>query len=1295
MLRRALKTFRQRVSKAPPPPEDFDPIFYRANNPDLAAISDPRQLFSHYETHGRAEGRPKSMHEALEKLQSEHGHLPEDFDISIYRILNKDVNASVSSDLAAAEHYLRYGKGEGRLYSRFESDIYNARYFPDRPLPDSEARAHYQRIGRAEGRLASSFDYLAQKGATPSDWPRFLDTKAFVLLNHRWAGDVSNKLQAIDAMLESGFERMAPIALDLEFDAAYYREIHPEIANLDDVALYRDWVERGLVLGEAGAPQQHLQNLGLNLTGFPAAFDFRSYAQRHGLKREGRWAALEHLVTRPLARHEPNPATGEGSADFLAALETVFSRRNDAAEVEVGRWAQQAGVRGLKLQAVADAHYRQSRWAEALDIYKSLMADTEFDIWTCVNGARAARKLNRTEEAIQLLEAGVGKCGGENAFRDEVRASIEAAFNVAMGQAHQLCLSGDRSQGDEVLRVAVECCRARWALLDPTGAVIPPASEDRVVVLANTDLHQCTHYRVEQKAQLFRAAGRPFEIYAAADFDKFMSALPGASAAIFYRLAATPLNVRAIDTARALGIATYYEIDDLIFDEVYPEPIESYSGVSPETYAGLQVGVPLMRAAMAMCDYGISSTKPLAEQMSRVVASGQVFVLPNGLDQRNQFLGAGRPERVRRGDEILLFYGSGTLAHNTDFLDLAADGLLAVFETRPGVRLMLVGYLSLDYRFEPYQDRIVRVGFVPNAQAYWALLAEADINLAVLHSNLITDGKSEIKWLEAAVMGIPSLVTETAVYRQVLDDGADVLIAADAEAFGQGLLRLVDDATLREAVGAAARRKAVEVYGLEANAANLEALLEPAFTRAAALRAAAAKSTAKRVLLVNVFFPPQTIGGATRVVRDNLDDYLAMAGDSFEFAVLTSDYGEAGAHRLRVDSYRGCPVFRLSTPQEVNMDWRPLNAELAGSLQEVIELWRPDLIHFHCIQRLTATCLAAAQDLGIPQIVTAHDAWWIADHQFLVNQSGDLVDPTIFPAQLYPDGISMGDSVARQRSLRQLLSKANVLLTVSESFAALYRDCGYPQIRAIPNGLPFMSPVVRRPSSNGKVRLAFVGGLSAHKGFDLVRAAFRSSRFPNLELTIVDHAATTGLLRTELWGETKVSVVGKTAQEQMNTLYAEHDVLLAPSIWPESYGLVTREALKAGLRVLASDRGAIGEDVTHGVNGWVIDVANIDALVDVLTEINRNSEAYLEPPPPSLLRTAQDQARDLLDLYGEVLARSKKANVGTRSKRGPKPRAQSLSDPDRRKSRRLTWMCGRSGGNPDYERSPDGQTTDP
>ena len=101
----------------------------------------------------------------------------------------------------------------------------------------------------------------------------------------------------------------------------------------------------------------------------------------------------------------------------------------------------------------------------------------------------------------------------------------------------------------------------------------------------------------------------------------------------------------------------------------------------------------------------------------------------------------------------------------------------------------------------------------------------------------------------------------------------------------------------------------------------------------------------------------------------------------------------------------------------------------------------------------------------------------------------------------------------------------------------------------------------------------------------------------------------------------------------MHELYAELDILAAPSLWPESFGLVTREALLAGVPVIASNRGDVGRHVTPGVDGWIVDVTTPQALHDLLVRLDRGEEAVPVVSPERSFRRPADQVEELVTLY--------------------------------------------------------------
>jgi glycosyltransferase involved in cell wall biosynthesis len=1223
---------------------DFDPEFYKSFYSDLASF-DEKRLRRHYALHGRNEGRYCSSERLLTELEKTHGKLPEGFDADEYRAANPDLaKAGIDTDWRAVEHFLRHGRREGRSTIRFDAEIYRDLYFTGQIVSDETLRRDYADRGRRHGKIGSSAELLRSFGADGgSRWIEELKTDDFAQLNFAWAGPIASKVEAVAAMLKDGIARLAPISFALEFDPTFYRETHPMLAGSSDEACYRHWLFDGFEYGDSGSSRQFFDALGFALREFPASFPWQAYA-RANLRRDAtRWDALRHFLTEGFAAGRRPRLSNHDAAAVGVALGEHYRYSNDTLAVEAFELARRASATPDHwLQDLGDCQYRLGQWAAAVESYQARMDLPGADAWTYCNAARATLKLGNLDRAFGILRKSRDKVVGAPEWRKVLRAAIEAEFAAESDKAHELLRRGSRKLADLVLAKSVARVAARWAELDPLGVPLPVGSTAKIVILANIDLRQCTHYRVEQKQQLLEVIGREYQIFSAADVDDFISALPGAAVAIFYRLPAFPMNVRAIEIARGLGIATYYEIDDLIFDsEHYPEAFETYGGtVTDDFYRMLEFGVSLFRASMSLCDYGIASTATLAAHMKPIVRKQQVFVLPNGLDDRNLGFLDQTPGRVRRDGSTVIFYGSGTKAHNSDFLDLAGDALVSIMESHPEVKLMIVGFLTLDHRFEPYHDRIISIGWVPDIQSYWSLLAEADINIAVLAPYATTDAKSEIKWLEAAAMGIPSVVSATAHHREVLEDGVDALLADSPERWAASLQRLVDNTALRRQIGETARARAAARYSLAAHARIFASFLPPIPVETARVPADARK---RRILVENLFFPPQTLGGATRVARDNIDCFLAMpAADEFEFAVVTTDlYGE-GKGLVRVEDYRGCPVFRLSTPATPPMEWWPRHLPTGRKFRDILDLWQPDLVHFHAVQRLTGSIVEECLRADIPYIVMLHDAWWVSDWQFLSDLKDRLREPgEPFPFDP-PSEVGVGEALDRRRLLATLLDGAEEILGVSQAFTEIYRKCGFERTIAVPNGLPPLATVPRIPSPSGRVRLAHIGSMTKFKGYFLVQAALKQSRFQNLELMVVDHSRYGGNVESMQWGTTPVRFVGKTVQEEMHQLYAEIDVLLAPSLWPESFGLVSREALSCGAWVVASDRGAIGEDVTPGVNGWRIDVSTPKALIDVLAEIDRNPDRYLSPPPQLPLRTARDQSDELLKIYSSVLSRERR-----------------------------------------------------
>ena len=859
---------------------------------------------------------------------------------------------------------------------------------------------------------------------------------------------------------------------------------------------------------------------------------------------------------------------------------------------------------------LGDVHLKLGNWHEAIAAYQQAITLNPDYFWSNYNLGVAYRNINDWQSTVELYQRTIQLNPGVNLPVRALEDTLKAWYDTLMKEGDQF-LKTNRSKALDLYRRAIAAYR--------DNVYVPPFSIARerrenlsVLLIVDNHLGQCMRYRVEQKVEQLEYAGFDCEYYAWTNIAEATNKLSFFDVVIFYRTPAFTGIIKAIKYAKTIKKIVFYEIDDLIFDpELFPEPIESYGGqVTEEQYNGLVKGTVLFQEAMKMCDLAIASTRPLLKQIEKVVGKGNCYLHRNALDSKNTAVIAVNTPKVPR-DYVSIFYGSGTKAHNSDFDELVAPALVQILEKHDNVRITLMGYLTIPDILSPYSDRIDRVDLVKDVVVYYEFLKQADIAIAVLHPTIVNNCKSELKWFEAASFKVPTVVSNTEVYLEVVQSGKDGFIAADKEDWLAHLDSLVSDESLRTRMGEAAYAKSIEEYSIPAMAKGIHNIVTAGIASHSLSGDMVPRSTRKKLLVVNVFYPPQSIGGATRIVKDNVDILTKHYGHEYEVSVFTTDDDNPEPYKILEYSHQGVPVTKVSTPMMEGMDWQYQNPRMYEIFKDYLTFHQPDLIHFHCVQRLTASVLEAAADAGIPYFVTAHDAWWISDHQFLVNPKGMECDyQQNDPLVATQHASDITDSIQRQLYLRKQLNSAVGVLAVSETFTQLYRQNGFPQTQANRNGLQPKPAIARAPSTSGRVRLAHIGGMAAHKGYFLFKEAVEAANLANTEIIIINHAQSPGTTEHGNWNGTPVTFLAKFKQDEINKLYSMVDVLVAPSMWPESFGLVTREAAAAGVWVVTSDKGAIGEDVIPKENGHICSVETADDLIAALKEIDENFKQY-------------------------------------------------------------------------------------
>ncbi len=855
-------------------------------------------------------------------------------------------------------------------------------------------------------------------------------------------------------------------------------------------------------------------------------------------------------------------------------------------------------------------------------------------------------------ETLQLLstaivlnpQQSVGFRLADNFLQHYTRTALEYTRQLALTGSVSLALN-QRQQDLTHLAESIRGMSTLWKRETGYGHHTGRIQRKTILFVASQSLWQCFYYRTKQKLDHAQASGwrsRYLDIADLTSPDRWKRELMHVDILYIGRLPATCDVLSVMDYARNLGIPVIYDIDDLIFDEAhFPSPLDTYCGtITRELHVHLRMDNPLFRTALLQADVVTCSTQPLAEQIRRIDGFRQpVFIYPNLLSEElrinaEYYLKNAKSEPSKEaGDKpVQIFYGSATRAHKKVFYDLLCPVLARLLNDNDTLRITLIGYFALPRYFAASCERITVLEPSPNYMGYIGHLRQADINIAILEQDVFTDCKSELKWFEAGVFGIPSVVTPTATYRHVLEPERNVLFASTAADWLQQLTRLIQSAALRGAVGEQARQDCLRLYHPDVGSRKLKELVHQVVKPDLSVK------TKCRILFVNVFFWPQSVGGATRIMESHIRHLMEHHADEFEIHVLTTEADPGNWMPYSVDQYYygDALVTRLRVPSR---EWAEYQDEKVYAF--CLEYYRKnefDLIHFHSIQVLTASVVDAARELEIPYVITLHDGWWLSRYLFLMDNRGNPVDPSDPFSGSNVEQDDMLWLLERKNRLYGCLQDATRVLAVSEKFGRIHREAAIPAcLETNENGLELFEVLERKPHDRGLVRVAHIGGISVHKGYDLLRATVTEGNFNNLEVTVIDHALEPGETYHDRWGTTPVKFMAKTRQSEVNRLYSQMDVLVAPSLWPESFGLVTREALYAGVWVIASDRGSVGDAIEDGVSGRVVDVSSPEGLALALREVDANPEPYTRQRPSIKPRLAETQATECVELYRSIV----------------------------------------------------------
>jgi phosphatidyl-myo-inositol alpha-mannosyltransferase len=211
--------------------------------------------------------------------------------------------------------------------------------------------------------------------------------------------------------------------------------------------------------------------------------------------------------------------------------------------------------------------------------------------------------------------------------------------------------------------------------------------------------------------------------------------------------------------------------------------------------------------------------------------------------------------------------------------------------------------------------------------------------------------------------------------------------------------------------------------------------------------------------------------------------------------------------------------------------------------------------------------------------------------------------PLVATFHTYSENLITNGTAAVLLGGRRRMNRLHVRIAVSEAAAWTARRFYGGRYRIVPNGVDLLDddapegpPALDEPraaTEGSPLRVLFIGQAVERKGLPVLLRAFEALR-EHVPATLTLVGAGREEVAHMMLDDRGVHAIGKVSEKRKREELTSADVLCAPSLHGESFGMVLTEAFAAATPVIASDIPGYRDVVRDGIDGLL--VAPGDAL---------------------------------------------------------------------------------------------------
>jgi glycosyltransferase involved in cell wall biosynthesis len=360
------------------------------------------------------------------------------------------------------------------------------------------------------------------------------------------------------------------------------------------------------------------------------------------------------------------------------------------------------------------------------------------------------------------------------------------------------------------------------------------------------------------------------------------------------------------------------------------------------------------------------------------------------------------------------------------------------------------------------------------------------------------------------------------------------------------------------------------------------------------------------IAVINEFFPPKVTGG-TEIFLSELSKHLKSRG--FGITVITTEQGQKENHNFKVYKIKSSPVHFSHRYQfhGITIPWMFFSQCLKKKLAAIYKKEGIDMLYVNNMFHLS---FAPVQN-SLPFVLDVHDYWPVCFSKDLYyNDRSICSGPNDLKCSFCLSGKSRMPLMFNLPMLsferywkRRLLLRSEKTICHSNFVSSILKGQGYEN-EIIP--YPYMGPFLLHDHGIGKeFKILFAGRVERRKGAHLLLdVAKKLHGKMHFRIDVIGDGPLKKMLDRK---DLNIYVHGFLGNERFR-YFREADCLLAPSLWPEPFGIVAVEAMAFGVPVITLDNGGLAEVVRENETGIIITEERIAESILELSENKKLSE---------------------------------------------------------------------------------------